>query len=76
MIAWTEHRIGLPGIALVMVMAALGSPVVARYDYRDTQLAGSIVLHADHSFAYEVAELAEPDLPQDRFRQLTRGGGR
>lgn len=81
--------IGSPGIALVMVIAALGSPVVAqtqarhasltaaevvgRYDYRDTQLAGSIVLRADHSFAYELVELAKPDLPQERYRQLIQG---
>lgn len=81
--------IGSRGIALVMAMAALGSPVAAqtqarhaslseaevvgRYDYSDTQLAASVVLRADHSFAYELVELAKPDLPQGRFRQLTRG---
>ncbi len=89
MIVRTDLGIGSRGIALVMAMAMLASPVAAqtqarhaslteaeivgRYDYGDTQLVASVVLRADHSFAYEVAELAKPDLPQDRFRQLTRG---
>jgi hypothetical protein len=76
-------------MALVMAVAALGSPVVAqtqarhaslseaevvgRYDYRDTQLAGSIVLRPDHSFAYELVELAKADLPQEHYRQSTQG---
>ena len=90
MIVRTDLGIGSRGIALVMAMAMLASPVAAqtqarqaslseaevvgRYDYSDTQLAASVVLRADHSFAYEVIELAKPDLPQDRFRQRTRGG--
>ncbi len=81
--------IGSRGIALLMAIAALGSPAVAqtqarhaslteaevvgRYDYRDTELDASVVLRADHSFAYELAELARPDVPQERYRQLTQG---